>query len=374
MKKFQFNSKASVLKGIEETPVKKGINWDRIIYFAALAVVLLSFGSFFIGKYLVVKAESEIIIHKFDVNFPEDIIVNEYLVEENDTVKSGDILFYYRMNQYDDDGDGNVVIANSNADNGYSNSTYNWLIREKISTERDIKFAQLEINKEKKELAALSAGMDRLKKEVFLDIYPPAKLQEAEDKIENAKMNISAEQGKMYSLRQYLDEVERRLAEELAKKNAKPNDEEIQNIASIGGGGGGALAFDRMNIPYHSPQGGMVSQIYAYPNETTYESQLIMDLIELKDIHIKAYFKQEALNYIDEGDIVDITFPDGSKSKGVIDQIYLKTTNLPDRLYETGSELERRIRAIVIPLKIDEADKWFKFYKINVTVTKSKYF
>ncbi len=373
MKKFQFNSKASVLKGIEETPVKKGINWDRIIYFAALAVVLLSFGSFFIGKYLVVKAESEIIIHKFDVNFPEDIIVNEYLVEENDTVKSGDILFYYRMNQYDDDGDGNVVIANSNADNGYSNSTYNWLIREKISTERDIKFAQLEINKEKKELAALSAGMDRLKKEVFLDIYPPAKLQEAEDKIENAKMNISAEQGKVYSLRQYLDEVERRLAEELAKKNAKPNAEEIQNIASIGGGGG-SLAFDRMNIPYHSPQGGMVSQIYAYPNETTYESQLIMDLIELKDIHIKAYFKQEALNYIDEGDIVDITFPDGSKSKGVIDQIYLKTTNLPDRLYETGSELERRIRAIVIPLKIDEADKWFKFYKINVTVTKSKYF
>ena len=374
MKKFQFNSKQSVIKGIEETPVKKGINWDRIIYFAALAIVLFSFGSFFIGKYLVVKAESEIIIHKFDVNFPEDVIVNEYYVEEDDTVKAGDLLFNYRLGQHDD-GDGNGgIVANVGRGNDYSNSTYNWLIREKISTEQDIKFAQLEIRKEKKELAALTSGLDRLKKEVFLDIYPPAKLQEVQDKVENAKMNISAEQSRIYSLKEYLTEIERRIAAEAAKKNMDPNEEAIQNIAALGGANGSGAAFNPMNIPYYAPQGGMVSQIYAYPNETTYESQLIMDMVELKDIHIKAYFHQEALNYIDEGDIVDITFPDGSKSKGVIDQIYLKTTNLPDRLYETGSELERRVRVIVIPLKIDETDKWFKFYKISVTVSKSKYF
>ena len=335
--------------------------------------MLFSFGSFFIGKYLVVKAESEIIIHKFDVNFPDDIIVNEYLVEENDTVRKGDVLFYYRLSHFDDgnNGGGDLRVYNNNSGSDYSKSTENWLIREKIQTEKEINMLKLEIGQNQEEIKQLTAGMERLKKEVFLDIYPPAKLKEAENKVENAKMEISTDKKELVYLRNYLAEINARLGD---MKTLKSNMDAEAALAAAAEGNGDGDGFNSMNIPYIAPKGGMVSQIYALPNETSYKSYLVMDMIELKDIHIKAYFKQAALNYVDEGDIVDITFPDGSKSKGVIDKIYLKTTNLPDRLYDTGSDLERRIRAIVIPLKIDDADKWFKFYKINVTVTKSKYF
>ncbi|MAX79547.1 MAG: hypothetical protein CL843_05140 [Crocinitomicaceae bacterium] len=379
MKKFKFNSKSSVIKGIEETPVKKGINWDRIIYFAALAVVIFSFGSYFIGRYLVVKAESEVIIHKFDVNFPEDIIVNSYNVEEGDTVKKGDILFYYRNNFYKENDGVNIAINNGSRNDEYSKSTENWLLREQISTERDLNLKSLELNKDKATMNELQQGMDRLKKEVFLDIYPPSKLQEAEDKVENLKISISGLNQEINYLRSYLNEINARLLGIRAIKPEYSNEETQVGSASsmanfVNNKAGESATFDALNIPYYAPKGGMISQIYAEPDETTYESQLVMDMIELKDVHIKAYFKQEALNYINEGDIVDITFPDGTKSKGVIDKIYVKTTNLPDRLYETGSDLERRIRAIVIPLKIDDTDKWFRFYKINVTVSKSKYF
>ena len=85
-------------------------------------------------------------------------------------------------------------------------------------------------------------------------------------------------------------------------------------------------------------------------------------------------FKQEDLKFVGNGDIVDIRFPDGSKSKGIVDKLYIKTTNLPDRLYDQGSKIERRVRAVVVPLDVEDSSKWYEFYKINVVVSKPKYF
>ena len=87
-----------------------------------------------------------------------------------------------------------------------------------------------------------------------------------------------------------------------------------------------------------------------------------------------AYFKQKDIKYVEAGDKVDITFPDGSKSLGIVDKMYIKTAAMPDRLYRKGSSVERRIRAVVVPINVQEASKWYGYYKINVLVSKPKYF
>ena len=363
MKKFQFNTKSGVLKGIEEKPVKKGINWDRIIYFGALGIVIFSFSSYFIGKHLLVKAESEIIISKFDVNFTNDVIVTSYNVEEGDTVRAGDTLFFYKRQWNNNDGSSIQVKGNFN---DYSKDTENWLIREKIGTTKEIRLLRAELSNIKKEKNALIADVKRLKKEVFLDIASPAEVRAAEDAIDKLDMDYAASAQEVYQNKLYLEELERRLLDMRALKTGM-EEAEVKAFAA-------ASDPSSYILPFVSPKSGMVSQIHTEPNEVAYRTYVIMDMIEFKDIRVNAYFRQADLKYLETGNIVNIEFPDGSKSKGIVDKIYLKTTNLPDRLYDTGSKSERRIRAVVIPLNVSDTQKWYQYYKINVLVSKPKYF
>ena len=366
MKKFKFKSQESIIKGIEEKPIKKGFNWDRVIYFSTLLIILLSFGTYFISKEVKISAESEIIMDKFNVTFTDDIIVTEYYIEEGDSVKPGDSLFSYRLDLEDGHGNTAAILENSNK-REYSRETESWLTREKLNTLKNIDLKKIELNDYTRKISTLEGDMDKIKKEVFLEIYPPSKLQNAEEDLvdlQNKKQSVNEE---INYLKKYLNVTIQRL-EELRSQVPSVNLGEINGVLGSGDG----LGTDE--FIYYSPKEGMISQVYARSDEVCYKQNLVTDIIEFQGLHILAYFKQEDLKFVGTGDIVDIKFPDGSKSKGIVDKLYIKTTNLPDRLFDQGSKVERRIRAVVVPLNVEDSAKWYEFYKINVVVSKPKYF
>ena len=363
MKKFHFKTQESIIKGIEEKPIKKGFNWDRVIYLVTLLIIVVSFGSYFISKSIKVTAESEVIMDKFNVTFTNDVIVTEFYVEEGDSIRKGDSLFNYILSREADDDD--MFMSNKN-DRGYSKETENYLVREKLQTERDLQKARMEIKSLEREIKSLKKEIDKTEKKVFLDVEPPSAITSLKKEINDAEMEMSQHEDEIDYLKNYLAITTKKL-ENLRSQIPQVNIGELQGILS-----------DEVNRPkeytYISPKSGMVSQVYARSDEVRYKSTLVLDIIEYQGLHILAYFKQKDLKYIEAGDKVEVTFPDGTKSAGIIDKLYPKTATMPDRLYDSGSKVERRIRAVVVPLNVEEASKWYGFYKINVIVSKSKYF
>lgn len=366
MKKFKFKSQESIIKGIEEKPIKKGFNWDRVIYFTTLLIILLSFGTYFISKEVKISAESEIIMDKFNVTFTDDIIVTEYFIEEGDSVKQGDSLFTYRLNLEDIHGNSAAIIDNSSK-REYSRETESWLTREKLNSLKNIDLKKIELKDIDRKIKTLEGDMDKIKKEVFLEIYPPSKLQNAEESLMDLKNDKQSVNEEISYLNKYLNVTIQRL-EELRSQVPSVNLGEVNGVIGANGG------LDVNEFIYYAPKDGMISQVYARSDEVCYKQNLVTDIIEFQGLHILAYFKQEDLKFVGNGDIVDIKFPDGSKSKGIVDKLYIKTTNLPDRLYDQGSKIERRVRAVVVPLDVEDSSKWYEFYKINVLVSKPKYF
>lgn len=368
MKKFKFKTQESIIKGIEERPIKKGFNWDRLIYFTTLVIILVSFGSYFISRQIKVSAESEIIMDKFNVTFTNDVIVTEYFVEEGDSVRPGDSLFTYRLNLYDMDGGGGAYAAIT-GDRSYSRETENWLTREKLSTLKNIDLKTLDLREIERKIKSRQGEMDRIRQQVFLELDPPSKLRTAEEDLSKLISDKDKINEELNYLRNYLSITLARIDE---LRSQIPDISMAELAGGFGNGGSGGRRDD--DFVYLAPKEGMVSQIYARSDEVCYKQNLVLDIIEFQGIHILSYFKQEDLKYITTGDIVDIQFPDGSKSKGIIDKLYIKTTNMPDRLYDQGSTIERRIKAVVVPLNVRESSNWYEFYKINVTVSKPKYF
>lgn len=363
MKKFHFKTQESIIKGIEEKPVKKGFNWDRVIYLVTLLIIVVSFGSYFISQSIKVTAESEVIMDKFNVTFTNDVIVTEFYVEEGDSVRKGDSLFNYILSREVDDD--NMFMSNKN-DRGYSKETENYLVREKLQTERDLKRSRMEIKSLNREVESLKKEIDKVEKKVFLDIEPPSAITSIKDDIRDTEQDIAQKKDEIDYQQEYLAITNKKL-ENLRSQIPQVNIGELQGI--LGG---------ETNKPeeytYISPKSGMISQVYARSDEVRYKSTLVLDIIEYQGLHILSYFRQKDLKYIEAGDKVDVTFPDGTKSAGIIDKMYPKTATMPDRLYDSGSKVERRIRAVVVPLNVEEASKWYGFYKINVIVSKSKYF
>lgn len=371
MKKFQFKTQESIIKGIEEKPIKKGFNWDRVIYFAVLLIVLVSFGSYFISQNIRVTAESEVLMDKFNVTFTNDVIVTEFFVEESDSVNRGDSLFTYLLSrEYDGDGFGGM---SSGASSGYSGDTENWLIREKLKAERDAQKCRIEIKSLTNDIVDAEASLEQIRKQVFLDVYPPSKLTEVQKQIKNNKNTLAEKKDELAYHQKYIRDTQQRLDVLRAQKPVLDNFES-GNAGSATGFSDGRGRNRPDEYAYLSPKSGMVSQIYARSDEVRYKSTLVMDLIEFQGLHILSYFRQKDLKFVNSGDKVDITFPDGSKSVGIIDKTYIKTASMPDRLYRKGSKVEQRVRAVIVPINVEEASKWYGYYKINVLVSKPKYF
>ena len=85
------------------------------------------------------------------------------------------------------------------------------------------------------------------------------------------------------------------------------------------------------------------------------------------------FFEQEDIDFFKEGDLMAITFPDGSVSKGIIKRFYYATYPLPDEFQKRYEPTTRTIAADIYPVNDADYEHWRAFYKMSVTITKFKY-
>ena len=123
---------------------------------------------------------------------------------------------------------------------------------------------------------------------------------------------------------------------------------------------------------YASPVSGEIGQINNSPNEVCYKAKDVMVIHQLENLKIKAYFHQSLYQEIRLGEEVEIEFPDGTIGRGVINNFYVSTYELPAEFQKRYEPVERRIVVDVLPLNLQEAARWIGYYKMAVTIVKKK--
>jgi multidrug resistance efflux pump len=127
------------------------------------------------------------------------------------------------------------------------------------------------------------------------------------------------------------------------------------------------------NNYFISPMDGVIGQINVNLNENCFRREEVLTIHELKDMKIKVYFDPVEMKYLESGDEVNITFPDGSESKGKIQNFHVATYALPDEFQKKYEPTTRNIVANVQLVNDLEKYKLMNFYKMNVRITKSRF-
>lgn len=355
MKQFKFQNKASIIRGIKEEKPRKKTNWDRIIYMLIFTVILASFVFYVIQRNITAKAQGEVITDRFDVKEAEDMKILEYYVQVGDTVKVGDTLFKYRTD-FRDENDLNASISVSTPAR-----TNDWIIREIAVTRRNIQLNNVEINDLKSRITKAEQEIERLKLEVYLDVYTPAVLKQQRMLLADYRVQLEKRNQEQVQLYSYLRQLEALLAQQQQQTST-------QSITT--GGGGGIESLYRY---YTSPVNGIITQINTPVNGITYKKDATLFITNFDRIYIKTYIPQHNLEYFKLGDVVSLRFYDGTRGKGIIKDLYVNTDLVPDEFRTVRGEKERTVIAEVYPVDEKERLHWLPYYQFSVKVIRYKF-
>lgn len=359
MKPFQFKSKATVLRGVKEDSSPKKTNWDRVVYLILFLLIFLSLLFYTLQKNVFINVDGQVITERFTVNFPEDVIVERYFYDEGDTIEKGDTLFYYKWNlESDGNGGGSGSSVAVSISNGGNNS--NWYLKERIQTQKSISIKIIEIREVDDNVKRILSDLERLRKEVYLDVYPKLALEAAQLQLKSYRVD-----------RRKLEEEVKYLRKYLALLNGY---QARANQAALTAAGGGIGDGDVIRWSYYrSPVAGIISKINFPPKETSYEKDVIMYLSNTEKIFVLAYIEQKDIGYFEVGEILQLDFPDGTVSDGIIGNYYLNTEVLPLEFKKAKDRERRSVVAKITPASEDDYELWKKFYLYEVRISKTKF-
>lgn len=355
MKQFKFQNKASIIRGIKEDKPKKKTNWDRIIYLLIFTVLLASFFFYVVQRNISATANGEVITDRFDVKEAEDMKILQYYVQVGDTVKVGDTLFKYRTDFRDENDLGASISVSTPA------RTNDWLIREIALTKRNIQLNNIEINDLKSRIIKTEQEIERLKLEVYLDVYTPAVLKQQKMLLSDYKVQLEKKNQEQSQLFMYLRQLEELLAQQ----------QQAVAQASITGNGGGGI--ESLYRYYISPVNGLVTQINTPVNGITYKKDATLYITNFDRIYIRTYIPQKNLHYFKLGDEVKLRFYDGTRGKGIIKDLYVNTDLVPDEFRTVRGEKERTVIAEIYPVDEKERQRWLPLYQFSVKVIRYKF-
>jgi len=354
MKPFKFKTKATVLRGVKEEAPKKKVNWDRIIYLLLFVIILLSILYYAISKSFYVNVFGQVHTEQFSVQFPEDISVFKYFVNEQDTVERGDTLFYYRLNMQDDEGSGGSAAAAA-----VVVSSSDWYLKERLQTQKKINLAYIDIEDLKNNIVRIKNQLEITKKEVYLDVYPQVELKKALLEIDKYYVDIDKKEQEIAYLKKYLSLLN---YYEQLDRNKQP-------IVNNSGGDGEEILWNY----YTSPVSGIVSKIFFDLEEVAYRKDIVMYLNDTDELFILAFLDQKDIKYFEEGEVLPIKFPDGVLSYGVLSNFYINTEEIPIEFMEAKSRNKRKVVVKLVPENDEELEEWRKFHLFEVHIQKSKF-
>jgi len=350
MKPFKFKTKATVLKGVKEEPPKRRTNWDRIIYLILFFVIFISILYYAISKSFYVNVSGHVYSEQFTVNFPEDISVNDYFVQESDTIEKGDTLFYYRLNLLEDDNSGSAVAA-------VVTDKSDWYLKERLQTQKKISLSYITIDDLNNNINRINAELEKTKKEVYLDVYPQVELKKAMLEIQKLQVEIQKTEDEIAYLKKYLSLL-----------NYYEHQEMNQPVIDAGDGDVVLWGY------YRSPVDGIVAKIFNEPEEVTYKKDPVMYLNDFSKIFILGYVDQKDIDHFEKGERVSINFANGTMSHGIINYFYINTEELPLDFVEPKARYKRRVVVKIVPENKEEASEWKKHHLYEVRITKTRYF
>ncbi|MEM7551860.1 MAG: HlyD family efflux transporter periplasmic adaptor subunit [Bacteroidota bacterium] len=345
MRKFAYNKQKAIIRTLKEPPpLKKKINWDRIIFIGAIILVVFFVSRHFFLKLAFIQADGQVFMENLDIQFTDDVRVRNLHFMEGDLIKKGDTLFTYTDRLFDSNGSYQVNSVGQR----------DWILREKLQVQARVEMI-------KHELAILSETLEEqrnIKKataqQVVLDITPLVKYQETTSLERNTQNRIDLLNREFSASKRQLAKLEL-----LESRFVDPNTGQFSSNVS--------------QVQYTSPINGIVGRIDTEPNEVCYEGENVMVIHRADKISIKAYFSQKYIDEISEGDFVMVKFPDGSRGKGRIKQFSIATFALPAEFQKKYEPTERSILAEIIPVESDDLRSWRKFFKMDVVVRKRRF-
>jgi len=352
MKNFDFNKSNSVFRNQKEGSrfvVSKKINWDRIVYFTLLIVLLVVVVRYSYFKIFYVKADGQVIFNSVDIQTLNDSRIVSLPVHEGDEVKIGDTLFVYE----EDNGE---EKDNSSISLNHSGSSNNWKEKEYIEINNEIQIKNNELNFMMKKLIRLKTEEEKVKNEVMVDALPKVEyhrlknsINDLDQEIQLVKKEIEILMNKLISIRNV-----RLLSSSNVVGTSRANSSELPKV-------------------FISPIEGFISKIFKENYEVALRSDVVMHLYQPKGVIVKAFFQQKDYNQIKKGDIVEVEFPDGRLTKGIISMVLYETNRLPEEFQKKFEPTTRVINADIVPFSKKDLMFWKKYNKLSVIVRKEKY-
>lgn len=384
MKSVNFKRKEeSYLRYFEEQSGRKNkrpFNWDRFVYLLLLAIFLFFTGRFIINSYFYIEGNGQVLFESVDIRHTDDIRILEFFVNEGDDVHIGDTLFtYFLDDDYFGDGSGGGSNSVSIAGGGSKNS---WIERELYTLRKNVSLNATRIKDEQALLDIYYEDLERVRNEVILDAVSHTNLENLEYQINKLEASINLNRSENSVFRKQIAYLE-----ELLKLEEPEREIRIDQETSGGGGGGGTSA-QYMNAPkkeylmlagieniqdykiFTCPIEGNVTRIHKQPYEVALKSETILSVHQPNNVHIKGFFNQEDLKHLSQGDVVNIEFPDGTESQGIVDRFYSATYILPEEFQKKFEPTTRTLAADILPIGENDLEVWKKYYKLSVKVTK----
>ena len=359
MKSIDFKRKDSVIRVVNEDVKKPKRNWDRVIYIVFLSLVFFFVGYYAINKIFFIKADGQVLFENVSIRLTDDCRIIEFQKEEGDTVKVGDSLYTYTLDK--DNLWGNMSLNGGITATSYDNE-WDWIEKEKYALMKKVALNKIDITESSALIGSYKNEIQRLQNEIILDVLPKNRLEYVQNEIlrlNTAIAKLSSENNQLYGLLKQLNSM------------VKTSRVKSTKSGNIGGAGNGD---DENGIRvFYSPIDGTVTRIYTHQFEVALKSEQIMAIHKNTPMYVKGFFEQEDLSYFKEGDLVNIEFPDGTESKGLIKRFYYATYQLPDEFQKRYEPTTRTIAADIYPVNDNEYEHWRAFYKMSVSVTKFKY-
>ena len=205
--------------------------------------------------------------------------------------------------------------------------------------------------------------LERVRNEVILDAVSHTSLENLEYRIEKLQAEIALREEESRIYRKQIGYLSDLMRKELDQENIRILQETGHVMLT---GAEDASSFKIFTCPID----GTITKVLKQPYEVALKTENILSIHQPNDVHIKGFFEQEDLKYLNEGDIVDIEFPDGTRSVGLIDRFYSATYILPEEFQKKFEPTTRTLAADIIPLGENDLYIWKKYYKLSVKISK----
>lgn len=319
--------------------------WDRWLYIIILIIISGSFLKWLIYPYFFDLSDGVLLQHQCDINFAEDIRIQDYYVEEGQRVNIGDTLFAYES-------------QNNTTTSFYRDSVTILLDQSKnqtslIEINAQIEKRRLFILENKKRLNFWKKEKDRKQQLVYLNSITPNELANVDRSIDEVSSQISSLE---IEYRVLLDQKKQLSDQMQEKRNLQQLDFMLQSGKSY----------------FISPVEGRIDRLRRPLYEVTYKKDVITSIIRPK-YFVRAYIDIDKFDDFKKGDYVSVILPYQYKPlRGVVSRIYMVSELKEPELLEETFKYKSGVVMDIVPVAKEE-QKWAELEVSNIPVKIRKF-